>query len=51
LQLTITATLSQLEEVDAAQAFVHLSQQSTVLQAALASTAQLLQPTLLDFLR
>jgi flagellar hook-associated protein 3 FlgL len=51
LQLTMTTTLSQLEDVDPAEAFVHLSQQSTAWQAALASTARLLQPTLLDFLR
>jgi flagellar hook-associated protein 3 FlgL len=50
-QLTLTSTLSQLQDVDAAEAYMHLSQQSTALQAALASTARLLQPTLLDFLR
>jgi flagellar hook-associated protein 3 FlgL len=50
-QLTLTSTLSQLQDVDAAEAYMHLSQQSTAFQAALASTARLLQPTLLDFLR
>jgi flagellar hook-associated protein 3 FlgL len=50
-QLTLTSTLSQIEDVDAAEAYMHLLQQSTAFQAALASTARLVQPTLLDFLR
>jgi flagellar hook-associated protein 3 FlgL len=50
-QLILTATLSQLQDVDAAEAYMYLAQYSTAVQAALASTARLVQPTLLDFLR
>ena len=50
-QLILTATLSQLQDVDAAEAYMYLAQHSTAVQAALASTTRLVQPTLLDFLR
>ena len=51
LQITMTTALSQMEDADPVEAALHLSQHSSALQAALASTARLLQPTLLDFLR
>jgi flagellin-like hook-associated protein FlgL len=50
-RLTMTAALSQIEDADPVEAALHLSQQSTAFEAALASTARLLLPTLLDFLR
>jgi flagellin-like hook-associated protein FlgL len=50
-RLTMTAALSQIEDTDPVEAALHLSQQSTAFEAALASTARLLLPTLLDFLR
>lgn len=51
LQITLTSALSQSQDVDVTEAYLRLSQQSTAFQAALASTAQLLRSSLLDFLR
>lgn len=50
-QLFLTSTLSDLEDVDLARATVDLNLQQVAYQAALASTARVLQPSLLDFLR
>ena len=49
--LYLTSTLSDLEDVDLARATVDLNLQQVAYQAALASTARVLQPSLLDFLR
>ena len=49
--LTVTATLSNLENVDIAKASLDLQMNEVAYQAALASTARLVQPSLTDFLR
>jgi flagellar hook-associated protein 3 FlgL len=51
LTLQVTEMLSNTEESDVAEVFTRLTQLNTGLQAALASTARILQTTLLDFLR
>lgn len=51
LTLTLTTFRSQLEDVDAATAFTRLLDLSTAFEAALATTARMVQPSLLDFLR
>jgi flagellin-like hook-associated protein FlgL len=51
LQITLTSALSQSQDVDVTEAYLRLAQQSAAFQGALASTAQLLQSSLLDFLR
>ena len=51
LGLSRTALLSTLEDSDTIEAFTRLSQQEVAFQAALATTARIIQPTLLDFLR
>jgi flagellar hook-associated protein 3 FlgL len=50
-QLYLTSTLSDVEDVDLAKATIDLSLRQVAYQAALASTARVLQPSLLDFLR
>jgi flagellar hook-associated protein 3 FlgL len=51
LKLSATELLSELEDTDLAEALAGLSMQETIYQASLASSAQLLQTSLLDFLR
>ena len=49
--LTSSAALSEVENVDIAKAVVDLQMQEVAYQAALGATARVLQPSLLDFLR
>jgi flagellin-like hook-associated protein FlgL len=49
--LHLTSLLSETEDSDVAEVFTRLSQLNVGLQAALATSARLLQSTLLDFLR
>ena len=49
--LTVTTSLSTLENVDIAKASMDLQMNEVAYQAALASTARLVQPSLTDFLR
>ncbi len=51
LGLSRTALLSTLEDSDTIEALTRLSQQEVAFQAALATTARIIQSTLLDFLR
>jgi len=51
LEETNTRLLSETEDADMAETFVTFSQQQTVYQAALKAGAQLIQPSLMDFLR
>jgi flagellar hook-associated protein 3 FlgL len=44
-------SLSQVEDVDLAQATMELSLQQVAYQAALQTTAKVIQPSLVDFLR
>jgi flagellar hook-associated protein 3 FlgL len=50
-QLQLTSSLSDVEEVDLAKGTVELSLHQVAYQAALASTAKVIQPSLMDFLR
>ena len=50
-QLNLTTSLSDVEDVDLARATIDVNLQEVAYQAALASTAKVLQPSLLDFLR
>jgi flagellar hook-associated protein 3 FlgL len=50
-QLTLTTKLSQTEDVDLPKTIMNLQMQQVGYQAALAATAQALQPTLVDFLK
>jgi flagellar hook-associated protein 3 FlgL len=49
--LDLTSSLSEVENVDLARATMDLKMQEVAYQAALASTARLVQPSLADFLR
>jgi flagellar hook-associated protein 3 FlgL len=49
--LELTSSLSEIENVDLARATMDLKLQEVAYQAALASTARLVQPSLADFLR
>lgn len=49
--LDLTSSLSEVENVDLARATVDLKMQEVAYQAALASTARVMQPSLIDFLR
>jgi len=51
VRLRTTTTLSSIENVDLPRAIVDLQLQETAYQAALAATARVMQPSLLDFLR
>lgn len=51
VNLTSSAALSEVENVDIAKAVVDLQMQEVAYQAALGATARVLQPSLLDFLR
>ena len=50
-RLTVTSLLSQTRDADAVETFSRLSQQTFALEATLASVAQVVQPSLLNFLR
>ena len=50
-ELDLTGALSQVENTDLPRALVELKMQEVAYQAALASTARVMQPSLLDFLR
>jgi flagellin-like hook-associated protein FlgL len=47
----LTSLLSETEDSDVAEVFTRLSQLNVGLQAALATSARIMQATLLDFLR
>jgi flagellar hook-associated protein 3 FlgL len=49
--LHLTSLLSKTEDSDVVEVFTRLSQLNVGLQAALATSARLMQTTLLDFLR
>jgi flagellar hook-associated protein 3 FlgL len=49
--LTLKQSLSQVEDVDFAQVTVELQMQQVAYQAALSTTAKVIQPSLVDFLR
>lgn len=49
--LTLTSSLSEIENTDLARATVELQLQQVAYQAALAATARVIQPSLQDFLR
>ncbi|RMF90859.1 MAG: flagellar hook-associated protein 3 [Nitrospinota bacterium] len=51
LHFSTTSYLSQTEDADMSEAVAYLSQLTTMFQASLATTARIMQPTLLDFLR
>lgn len=50
-ELSLTSSLSELENTDLAKATVDLQLQEVAYQAALAATSRVMQPSLLDFLR
>ena len=50
-QLSMSTALSEVENVDLPKALMELKLQETAYQAALASTARVMQPSLIDFLR
>lgn len=50
-ELSLTTTLTGLENVDLPRAMVDLQMQEVAYQASLATTARVMQPSLLDFLR
>jgi len=50
-ELALTSSLSEVENTDLPKAMVELKMQEVAYQAALASTARVMQPSLLDFLR
>jgi flagellar hook-associated protein 3 FlgL len=50
-QLSLSNTLSEIENADIAKATVDLQLQEVAYQAALSATARVMQPSLLDFLR
>ncbi|GAA1137852.1 flagellar hook-associated protein FlgL [Nocardioides aquiterrae] len=50
-QLSLTNSLSEIENADIAKATVDLQLQEVAYQAALSATARVMQPSLLDFLR
>lgn len=50
-QLSLTNTLSEIENTDIAKATVDLQLQEVAYKAALAATSRVIQPSLLDFLR
>ncbi|SES39319.1 flagellin [Actinokineospora terrae] len=49
--LALTGRLSEIEDIDMAKAVIDLQTQTAGYQAALAATARVVQPSLLDFLR
>jgi flagellar hook-associated protein 3 FlgL len=50
-ELSLTTSLTEIENTDLPKATVELQMQEVAYQAALASTARVLQPSLLEFLR
>ncbi len=50
-ELSLTASLSEIESTDLPKATVELQMQEVAYQAALAATSRVMQPSLLDFLR
>lgn len=50
-ELSLTSSLTEIENVDLPKAMVELQLQEVAYQAALGATARVLQPSLLDFLR
>jgi flagellar hook-associated protein 3 FlgL len=50
-QTTLTAQLSDVEDIDLPKTITDLQLQQTAYQAALAATAKVIQPSLIDFLR
>jgi flagellar hook-associated protein 3 FlgL len=51
LQLALTSQLTEVEDIDLAKTIMELNQQQVGYQAALQATANVIQPTLVDFLR
>jgi flagellar hook-associated protein 3 FlgL len=51
LQLTLAAQLVDVEDIDLAKTIMELNQTEVGYKAALQATAQVIQPTLVDFLR
>jgi flagellar hook-associated protein 3 FlgL len=51
VNLNLTGLLSQVKDVDMAQAITAFSMAQTVYQASLKSASQAMQPSLLDFLK
>jgi flagellar hook-associated protein 3 FlgL len=49
--LSVSSQLSDIEDVDLPKAIMDLQIQQTSYQAALAATAKVIQPSLIDFLR
>jgi flagellar hook-associated protein 3 FlgL len=49
--LSVTAQLSDVEDVDLPKTIMDMQLQQTSYQAALAATAKVIQPSLIDFLR
>jgi flagellar hook-associated protein 3 FlgL len=49
--LTVTSQLSDVEDVDLPKAIMEMQLQQTSYQAALAASAKVIQPSLIDFLR
>jgi flagellar hook-associated protein 3 FlgL len=49
--ITLKQSLSQVEDVDLAQVTMELQMQQVAYQAALSTTAKVIQPSLVDFLR
>jgi len=49
--LTLRSQLSDVEDIDLPNTIMELNLQQTAYQAALAATARVVQPSLLDFLR
>jgi flagellar hook-associated protein 3 FlgL len=47
----VTAQLSDVEDVDLPKTIMDMQMQQTSYQAALAATAKVIQPSLIDFLR
>ncbi|RYP85024.1 hypothetical protein EKO23_13615 [Nocardioides guangzhouensis] len=50
-ELTLTTRLAEIENTDLPKAMVDLKMQEVAYQSALAATARVMQPSLLDFLR
>ena len=51
MQLTLASQLVDVEDIDLAKTIMELSQTEVGYKAALQATAQVIQPTLVDFLR
>lgn len=51
LEVSLKSTLSDVEDLDVARAIMELKMQENVYRLALAATARIIQPTLMDFLR